>query len=880
MKTSEPKTIYLKDYQVPSFLIDKTQLLVQIYGDHTQVTADLHLRRNPESSLSQPDLVLDGAELNTVSVSVDGKALSNDDYSIDGELLTIKGQQLPEQFVLQTVVNIDPANNTSLEGFYKSGTMYCSQCEAEGFRKITWYLDRPDVMSIFTTRMEADKSQFPILLSNGNPVEEGDLTEGRHFATWEDPHKKPAYLFAMVAGDLVRSDSEFVTQSGKKVSCRLFVEAHNAEKTEFAHVALHRSMKWDEEVFGREYDLDIFMIVASDFFNMGAMENKGLNIFNSALVLAKPETTTDLGYERIEGVIGHEYFHNWSGNRVTCRDWFQLSLKEGFTVFRDAEFTADMNSRAVKRVDDVTLLRTHQFAEDASPMAHPVRPASYMEINNFYTMTIYEKGAEVVGMIHTLLGAELFRKGSDLYFDKNDGRAATIEDFVGAMAEVSGFDFSQFMLWYEQAGTPVVDVSDSYDAEAQVYRLIMKQSVPDTQGQSNKKPMLIPIKMGLLDKGGNELAIELKNSDAYNPATGVLQLTAAEQTFEFANIAEKPVPSLLRDFSAPIKLNFPYSRADLAFLMANDKNGFNRWEAGQRLATQILLEQIENNTQKVTVDPLLVDAFGAVLADKQMDKAIKARMLSLPSEAILFELMSTVDTDGIHRVRKGVEVQLAQQLKDQWLATYEALNHPVAYEFEQGQVADRALKNCALKYLALSGHDQGVELTKGQFDQANNMTDVSAAMRIIATGDNKSVRQQVMDQFYDQWQNENQMMEQWLSIQASSGDLANVKALQQHPIYDIKNPNKVRSLVGGFMMGNQVEFHKADGSGYEFGADQVIQLNSINPQIASRVCAGFRVLPKLNSERQGLMRAQVERIAKTPDLSKDVFEIVDRILKS
>jgi len=881
MSNATPQTIYLKDYQVPEFVINTTDLLVQIFDNHTQVTSKLDIQKNTESLNAGSELILTGVDLETLSVSVNGTLLNADEYKIKGESLIIPN--VPSQFLLETRVSIKPEENTSLEGFYKSGDMYCTQCEAEGFRKITWYLDRPDVMSVFTTRIEADKNEFPVMLGNGNPVAVGDLEDGRHFSQWFDPFKKPAYLFAMVAGKLVRSDSEFVTCSGRNISIQLFVEAHNAHKTEFAHGALQRSMKWDEEAYGREYDLDIYMIVASDYFNMGAMENKGLNVFNSARVLALPNTTTDAQFQDIEAVIGHEYFHNWSGNRVTCRDWFQLSLKEGFTVFRDSEFTSDLNSRVVKRMDDVMTLKTLQFAEDASAISHPVRPASYMEINNFYTMTIYEKGAEVVRMIHTLLGEKLFRKGTDLYFDTNDGKAATIEDFIAAMAEVSGFDFSQFMLWYDQAGTPLVRVKDQYIPENDEYRLTFTQSLSTSKEQPVKLPMLIPVKLGLLNPDGSEARINIVQKDAWNAETGVLMLTEAEQTFVFTGVLSKPVPSLLRDFSAPVNLEFDYKTEELAFLMANDGNMFNRWDASQRLAINVLMSNITraHAGEAMELPDEMVTALQHVVRNKDIDPAITARMLVLPSENLLFEKMTVANVDAIHQARQFVKKQIAEALQKDLQDWYQELDQESDYRFVPDDVAKRSLKNVCLGYLAMLDDQSYTEKCLQQYKNANNFTDVSAAMASLSESDSITTRTELYEDFIKSWHQDGLMLEHWLATQAASSKsrLADIEALMELDYFNMKNPNHVRSVLGRFMMSNLTNFHKSDGSGYRFMADQVIVLNDLNPQVASRMCTGFRTLPKLDASRQELMTKQLKRVLETENLSPDVFENIDRILK-
>ncbi len=882
MNEAQPKTIFLKDYQAPEFLIETVQLLVEILDGETRVTTELTVKRNPAASEVTSTLSLVGQDLATQQVSLDGKLLSAADYQLTDTTLTLS--QVPDAFFLKTVVVIHPETNTSLEGFYASGTMFCTQCEAEGFRKITWYLDRPDVMAVFTTRIEADKEAFPVLLGNGNPMGSGDLPNGRHFAEWFDPFKKPAYLFAMVAGQLVRSDSEFVTQSGRCVSLRLFVEAHNASKTDFAHGALQRAMAWDEEAYGREYDLDLYMIVASDYFNMGAMENKGLNIFNSSRVLAHPDTTTDTQFEDIEAVIGHEYFHNWSGNRVTLRDWFQLSLKEGFTVYRDSQFTADLHSAAVKRMDDVTVLKSRQFSEDASPMAHSVRPSAYIEINNFYTTTIYEKGAEVVGMIRTLLGAETFRKGSDHYFDHHDGEAATIEDFISSMNAVSGFDFSQFMLWYEQAGTPSVQVTDTYHAESQEYHLTFQQSLAATPDQSDKLPMLIPIKLGLLDAEGNDMRIDVTPASSWNAQTGVLALTEAKQTFVFKGVSSKPVPSLLRDFSAPVNLTFDYKTEELAFLMAKDSNAFNQWDASQRLAFNVLMTNVTraHAGEPMDVHDDYIFALQAVIRNKDIDPAVVARMLTLPPETQIFEKMAVVDVDAIRLARNFVKRQIADGLRQDFEATYKALSDDRDYAFEAAGVASRALKNLCLDYLMTLDDPQHTALAWQQFHKGNNFTDRSAAMACLSEVADESVRTSLYGHFIKDWSHDPLMVEHWFGVQAASSktDVATARALIANERFNIRSPNHVRSVVGMFSQRNVTQFHKSDGSGYKFIAEQIMVLNEVNAQIAGKMTAAFRVLPRLDASRQALMRKQLQRILDLDDVSPDVFEIASRIIKS
>ncbi|MDM3870317.1 aminopeptidase N [Porticoccus sp. W117] len=883
MKNAQPKTIYLKDYQPPNYLIDTTELRVELMEEGATVTATLKMRRNSHAGEDAP-LLLHGIELELRELKIDGRVLDANEYYADAESLTI--EQVPAEFVLESTVFIKPQENTSLEGLYKSDDMFCTQCEAEGFRKITYYLDRPDVMSEYTTTVVADKAGYPVLLSNGNPIDSGELDNGRHFVTWHDPFKKPSYLFALVAGDLEYIEDSFTTMSGRNIELRIFVEEKDIDKCDHAMRSLKKSMAWDEEVYGREYDLDIFMIVAVDAFNMGAMENKGLNIFNTSAVLAKTETTTDAAFQRVEAIVAHEYFHNWSGNRVTCRDWFQLSLKEGFTVFRDAEFSADMGSRVVKRVEDVSLLRTAQFSEDAGPMAHPVQPASFIEISNFYTLTVYEKGCEVVRMYHTLLGPELFREGSDLYFDRHDGQAATIEDFTRCMEEVSGRDLTQFKRWYSQAGTPRLDVNGSYDADAQTYTLNFAQSCPATPESAEKQPFHIPVTLGLVGQQG-DLPLTLQGVEQTETYTDmVLEITESEQSFVFENVTEQPVPSLLRDFSAPVKLDFPYSNADLTFLMSRDSDGFNRWDACQKLATGILegLVQAQLDGATMELDSSLVAAFRTVLNDDSLDPAMVALMLKLPSEAYLAEEADVIHVDEIHNAREFVRDQLAQQLKAEFQAAYDSNQVSEPYEPSAAQIAKRSLKNVALGYLMLAD-DDAISLARSQYDNANNMTDSAAALALLVCSDKPQAQHQAAEliiAFYEKWQQEALVVNQWFTVQAiapQQGAVERVRELMQHPAFDIKNPNKVRSLIGAFCANNHVNFHRTDGAGYQLLADMVIELNTLNPQIAARLLAPLSKWQKQIPQRQQLMKEQLSRILATEELSKDVYEVVSKSLK-
>ena len=884
MRTEQPKVIHLKDYQVPAYLIDETHLTFELYEDRTLVHAQMVMRRNPEAGAGLPPLELHGQDLELVSLSLNDRQLETGDYQIGEESLTLQPDS--ERFTLDSSVVIHPETNTALEGLYKSGKMFCTQCEAEGFRKITWYLDRPDVMSIFTTTVSADKQRYPILLSNGNPVASGSEDDGRHWATWEDPFRKPAYLFALVAGDLWCVEDSFTTMSGRDVALRIYVEPENLDKCQHAMDSLKKSMKWDEEAYGREYDLDIFMIVAVNDFNMGAMENKGLNIFNSSAVLAHAETATDAAHQRVEAIVAHEYFHNWSGNRVTCRDWFQLSLKEGFTVFRDAQFSSDMNSATVKRIEDVAYLRTHQFAEDAGPMAHSVRPESFMEISNFYTLTVYEKGAEVVRMVQTLLGKEGFRKGSDLYFERHDGQAVTVDDFVKAMEDANGADLGQFKRWYSQAGTPRLTVSERYDEAAHTYSLSFRQSCPATPGQDSKEPFVIPVELGLLAADGAQMPLRLHGEAAPVGTSRVLAVTEAEQSFTFVDVDERPLPSLLRGFSAPVKLEFPYSRDQLMFLMQHDADGFNRWEAGQQLSVQVLQELIGQHQrgEPLAMDERLIEALRSLLQNETLDPAMVAEMLSLPSEAYLTEISDVADVDAIHTAREFARRELASRLFEplyQRYMTYRETSRQTPYLASAEHFARRALQNIALAYLMFSERSDILSLCLDQFDTADNMTERLSALASLINSPFEEKRGLALESFAEQFRDNPLVMDQWFSVQAASplpGGLERVQALMQHPAFTLKNPNKVRALIGAFAGQNLVNFHRADGAGYRFLADQIITLNAMNPQIASRLLGPLTRWRKYDSSRQALMKGELERILASGELSSDVYEVVSKSL--
>ncbi|WP_323847256.1 aminopeptidase N [Microbulbifer magnicolonia] len=875
MKDAQPHTVYLKDYRAPDYLVDTVHLHFELQPKATLVRSQLKIRRNPEAGEGLPPLQLDGVELELLSVSIDGELVPASRYRElpDGLSLPVAA---PE-FVLEIHNRINPEDNTSLEGLYLSNDMYCTQCEAEGFRKITYYPDRPDVMSRFTTTIVAPR-QYPVLLSNGNEIARGTTEDGRQFVTWEDPFAKPSYLFALVAGDLQHVEDSYTTASGRQVKLQIFTEAKNIGKCDHAMRSLKKAMRWDEEVYGREYDLDIFMVVAVDHFNMGAMENKGLNIFNSACVLASPETATDSAFQRIESIVAHEYFHNWSGNRVTCRDWFQLSLKEGFTVFRDAEFSADMNSRAVKRIEDVSLLRTTQFAEDAGPMAHPVRPDSYMEISNFYTLTVYEKGAEVVRMIHTLLGGAGFRKGSDLYFERHDGRAVTCEDFIKAMEDANGVDLGQFRRWYSQAGTPVLEVTDAYDSASGNYALTIKQTCPATPGQEKKLPFHIPLAFGLLGADGRDLPL-----DAAGTTQMVLQITEAEQTFSFSGLTERPLPSLLRGFSAPVKVRYGYSTEQLLFLMRCDSDEFNRWDASQRLAL-MALEQLQRDYRegnKLQLQAELVEAYRSVLQNRDLDPALVAEMLSLPSEQTLAEQGEQIDAEAIIVARRFAREALAEALHDDLLACYRRLHTEKPYSPDAADIAERSLKNACLAYLCATGRADTLLLAQEQFRDAANMTDSAAALAGLVNHGDEAVAQSALDSFYQRWQQDTQVIELWFGLQSSSakwGKLDKVRALMQHPAFELKNPNKVRAVIGGFANRNFTQFHCSDGSGFAFVAEQVVVLDKLNPQIAARLVIPLTRWKKYLGELGLQMKQALQSIMDTGKLSADLYEVVSKSL--
>jgi aminopeptidase N len=884
--------VLLKDYAPPDFFVSTIDLDIDIHSDRTTVVATMAISRNPAAIDQAAPLALDGDEIQLESASIDGRMLSEREYTLSGKQLSIPA--VPGQFILETRVQIDPGNNTKLMGLYASKDGYFTQCEAEGFRRITYFPDRPDVMARYTTTIHADKEKFPVLLSNGNLVDHGEevgdspgeeggkQSQVRHWAKWEDPFLKPCYLFAMVAGKLDRLDDTFTTRSGRTVALSIFVEPGKLDQSGFAMQALKRAMKWDEDKFGLELDLDQYMIVAVGDFNMGAMENKGLNIFNTKYILARPDISTDRDFMYLDRVVAHEYFHNWTGNRVTCRDWFQLSLKEGLTVFRDQEYGADTYSRPVQRIQEVRALRAAQFPEDAGPMAHPVRPQAYIEINNFYTATVYEKGAEVVRMIHTLIGPRSFRKGMDLYFQRHDGQAVTTDDFVQAMQDASGIDLTLFRRWYDQAGTPVIDVSAEYDANNQRYVLHVEQSCPPTANQEPKLPLHIPFAVGLIGPDGNDIPLRLAGEEEPGSATRMLPITTRAHDFVFTGIPEKPTPSLLRGFSAPVVVRFDYDESDLIHLMSHDSDSFNRWDAGQRLATNIVLRasrEIQLKQEPVFPDGFF-DAFSSILTSAATDPAFAAEALALPTETYLAEQMQEVDPDALHAARNALSYRLAEKLKGDLLLACQAFTTSGQYRPDAKSAGQRALRNLCLSYLMQLGDESVTSLCMAQFDRADNMTDALAALTALVNNDSNR-RHEVLDRFYQQWSSEPLVVDKWLAVQAASrmpDTLDNVKRLTQHAAFDIRNPNKVYSLVRTFGA-NHVHFHAANGSGYAFIADQAIALDSINPQVAARIVRCFDRWKKFDSARQKHAKSALERLRATPGLSNDTTEVVVRSLQ-
>jgi len=864
--TSQPQEKFRRDYRSYDFEIEGVELSFVLHPETTRVHSRIRFRR--VGGANAP-LVLDGEDLELIRLELDGRELGSDEYRLDAESLTVP--DVPSAFELRSEVDIQPAANTQLSGLYVSSGIFCTQCEAEGFRRITFFPDRPDVMTTYRVRIEADRQSNPVLLSNGNRVDTGDLEDGRHYAVWEDPFRKPSYLFALVAGDLGHVHGTFTTGGGREVDLYVYSEHENAGRLDHALACLKGAMAWDERTFGLQYDLGIYNIVAVNDFNMGAMENKSLNVFNAGRVLASPDTATDDDYEIIDGVIAHEYFHNWTGNRVTCRDWFQLTLKEGLTVFRDELYSADMTSEAVKRIDDVRMLRAFQFPEDAGPMAHPIRPESYIAMDNFYTATVYEKGAEVIRMIHTLVGAEGFRKGMDLYFARHDGQAVTCDDFRAAMADANGIDLEQFELWYRQAGTPVIDADGAWDEAGSTYTLNLRQSCPPTPGQPTKEPMHLPVAFGLVGPGGRDLI-----------GTRILQLRQAEQTFSFEGIGAEPVPSLLRGFSAPVKLRTTVTDEQLAFLMVHDTDPFNRWESGQQLYARVLLRLVEQLVDggEPEIDPLLVEGFRGTLLAEGHDRSLQALSMRLPTERFLGDQMDVVRPDEIHRARRWVVRTLAEAMREDLLEVYHREAPDGPYLYSPSEAGRRRLRNVCLAYLSALETEETTGLCTGQQRAADNMTDEVAALACLASIPGWAC-EAALGTFYDRWKHVALVVDKWLSVQAGAArddTPERADALLDHEAFDLRNPNKVRALVRVFTR-NQAALHRADGFGYRWVAERVLDLDPLNPQIAARTAESFAHWRRFDERRQTQMRQQLERIAALDGISKDLFEIVTKARK-
>jgi aminopeptidase N len=878
-RSTATESIRLADYAPPAFLVDAVDLVFDLRPDTTRVKSRLMIRRNPAAFDRSVPLRLDGENLELVALALDGDALGTNRYRLDSDALVIA--DLPDECTIDIETSIRPSSNTELSGLYVSGGNFCTQCEAEGFRRITFFPDRPDVMARYTTTILADREQYPVLLSNGNPVDRGLSAEGRHWARWEDPHPKPSYLFALVAGRLTAFEDRFVTRSGRIVSLAIWVREEDLPRCKHAMESLKAAMEWDERVFGLEYDLEIFNIVAVADFNMGAMENKSLNIFNTRYVLAAQETATDSDFRGVERVIAHEYFHNWTGNRVTCRDWFQLSLKEGLTVFRDQEFMADRHGRGAMRIEDVHVLRATQFPEDDGPLAHPVQPDSYLEINNFYTATVYNKGAELVRMIRTLIGAEAFRRGMDLYFERHDNHAVTIGDFVGAMQDASDVDLGRFRHWYVQAGTPQIEIDDAYDPATGTLRLTVTQLTAPTPGQPDKQPLLIPLAIGLLGETGEELPARAPGEPAAFAGTRILTVSEARQSFEFTDLPSRPQVSPLRGFSAPVKLKaIPPERLKILALYETDS--FARWDAVQRYALDVLLDLVRDRRRgdALTLDGGLVEIIGKIIADAPADPALAAEALSLPGETRIADKMDQVDVDAIHAAREFVRTGIGAALREALLETYRGLAETGLFSIESRAMGRRALRNACLFYLGAAADAFSIELATRQFESAGNMTDVLAALHVLNNHDGPE-RAAALDRFQARWRDDDLVLDKWFALQAVSslpGTLDRVEELTLHPAFDLRNPNRARALVGAFTQGNPLHFHERSGRGYGFLARKVLELDAINPQIAARMVQPLGQWRRYDAQRQGLMRAALERIIDTSALSRNTFEMASKSL--
>ena len=873
------KTKYLKDYKPSDFMVESINLTIELNEDLTLVTNEMKIKRAPEAKKSAP-LILDGNNQELLSVQLDSKDLEKYKYKLDEQHLTIATDQ--DQFTVKVASKILPQNNTSLAGLFKAGDVFLTQCEPNGFSRITYFIDRPDVMTVFTTKLIASK-QHPVLLSNGDQIDAGDLPGNKHFVTWRDKSKKPSYLFAAVIGDLKVREDIFVTKSGKKVDLKIYVPEKDLDQTAYAMESLKLSMKWDEEVYGREYDLNTYMIVGTPKFNMGAMENKGLNIFNDKYILANQDTASDVDYINVHDVIGHEYFHNWTGNRISIRNWFQLSLKEGLTVFREQEFSADQFGYTSERIGAVDYIRTVQFQEDSGPLSHPVQPDSYIKMDNFYTATVYEKGAEIARMLKTILGAENFYKGMNIYFDRYDGQAVTINEFVQAMHDASQIDLDQFKLWYTQAGTPILDISSDYDPKTKVYTLSVKQSCKNWSGKLKNKPFHIPIKLGLVgSKTGNALKFSYLGN---NLDEVVLNLQEEEQKFILGDVSELPIPSLLRDFSAPVKINYPYSDGELLFLLANDHNEFNRWEASQKYFTNLLLKLTNDfeNHKPLKLLESLSKAVQSVLNNQNLDKSFVVNAITLPTEKNIYNQLVVIDPEAVFEAKKFITQMLGKELQADWLALYNKLNAELLqkkYSLSKDDFDARALKNICLMYINRGDADLGSRLAEEQLNKADNLTDRIAALRILFNSKDDAVYHKAVEEFYNKWHMQELVVAKWLMLQALSerpDTLKRVRELTKHPAFDIKTPNKVRSLFGALAENNTV-FHAADGSGYNFYADFVLELDPINHEVAARLVKAFDSWRKFEPKRRALMRTALQKIKNQPGLSDNVREIVEKIL--
>ena len=877
-RASTRQPILLQDYRPPAYLTPRVELEFVLEPEATLVTARQRFERQPAGS---GDLVLFGEDQELLGVGLDGQPLSAERYRLEGDRLTILGA--PDRFDLETVSRINPKANTSLMGLYLSNGVFCTQCEPQGFRRIAWSQDRPDVMSVYRVRIEADRASCPALLSNGNLLATGELPGGRHWAQWEDPFPKPSYLFALVAGDLACLADTFVTRSGRTVQLRIYSEHANIDQCHHAMASLKKSMKWDEDRYGLEYDLDLFQIVAVSDFNFGAMENKGLNIFNTSATLARSDTSTDFDFVNVERIIAHEYFHNWTGDRVTCRDWFQLTLKEGLTVFRDQQFSSDMHSAAVKRIGDVAFIRDAQFAEDAGPLAHPIRPDRYIEINNFYTGTVYQKGAEIIRMLHTLIGEAAYQEAIRLYFERFDGQAVTCEDFVRCMADASGRDLGQFMRWYEQAGTPALKVSRSYDPARQALTLEISQSTPVTPGQPGKQPFHIPIRLGLLGPDGAARPLQLEGENEPKGTERVIELERASQSFTFLGLEAEPVPSLLRGFSAPVKLDADYDQADLRHIIAHDSDPFTRWDAGQRLAVEALLAAVPlaaRAQREATIEAGLLAPFRAVIDRSAEDPAFAARTLMLPSASYLGQQMAVIDVDGITAVLQVARHTLGKHLRDHWIDAYLTNRDQDGYSIDTAAMGRRSLKNLALHYLAAAAESDGADFAWSQFDGADNMTDSLSALRAIVEYRIDGWEKALVT-FHERWRDEPLVVNKWFSLQAGIEDeqaVERVQALLAHPAFSWSNPNRIRAVLAVFATMNLPGFHRRDGAGYRLLADKVLQLDRLNPQVAARLLSALGRWRRFDADRQALMRTELERVVAVPGLSRDTFEIASKSL--